>query len=195
MASYVGRNVKKHFEGHGEFTGTVVAFDAKDHKFPYLIRYADGDQEDVSENELLKCLLDSACGSTEEDKERTLGTKRKISGIFKNTGRKQADKPKKAKKVCGDQKASQAFDLKRSATFEVEKDTKDTTEGQAEASHDAEPKLVATHNAVVAVVPESDSLVEPASAFDSEEQMDEQQDEKEEGDVDYVAECTEQEEQ
>ena len=50
---YIGREVKKTFKSHGEFTGKVLDYDKKT---GFRIEYEDGDTEDVKETDLLKIL-------------------------------------------------------------------------------------------------------------------------------------------
>ena len=47
----VGRQVAKHFEGHGVFNGTITRVDKYVH-----VRYDDGDEEDLEEHEVDKGL-------------------------------------------------------------------------------------------------------------------------------------------
>ncbi|KAK3278153.1 hypothetical protein CYMTET_13892 [Cymbomonas tetramitiformis] len=58
MASFVGLKLKKDFDGHGAFEGEVVKYDKKDPQYPFQVRYIDGDQEDLSREELLTLLID-----------------------------------------------------------------------------------------------------------------------------------------
>lgn len=54
----IGRRVLKQFGAAKEkFSGTVVSVDEEQAVRSYLVRYEDGDEEDVVEDELLKCLL------------------------------------------------------------------------------------------------------------------------------------------
>ena len=58
---YVGAKVRRRFEGHGEYVGTVVSTtmggtDCR--KRLYHIQYEDGDEEDLSGSELAACILD-----------------------------------------------------------------------------------------------------------------------------------------
>lgn len=54
---YIGREVSKWFPGHGNFTGKVTSVDSGDRKYPYHVTYADGDEEDISEKELVTILV------------------------------------------------------------------------------------------------------------------------------------------
>ena len=42
----IGKHVKKHFHGHGDFIGTIVSYDAQTRW--YLIKWSDGDATDVT---------------------------------------------------------------------------------------------------------------------------------------------------
>lgn len=54
----IGRRVLKQFGAAKEkFCGTIVSVDEEQEARTYLVRYEDGDEEDVVEDELLKCLL------------------------------------------------------------------------------------------------------------------------------------------
>lgn len=54
----IGRRVLKQFGAAKEkFCGTIVSVDEEQAVRRYLVRYEDGDEEDVVEDELLKCLL------------------------------------------------------------------------------------------------------------------------------------------
>ena len=54
---YVGREVRKHFLGHGWFKGKVDEYDAEDEVRPFHVTFEDGDQEDLSEDKLKKILV------------------------------------------------------------------------------------------------------------------------------------------
>lgn len=66
MASFVGLKLKKEFEGHGAFEGEVVKFDKKDPLYPFQVKYIDGDQEDLSREELLQLLTDPVPAEEED---------------------------------------------------------------------------------------------------------------------------------
>ena len=60
---FIGLQFKKHFPGHGVFTGTVVRYDAASQFFS--VRYEDGDCEELSASELSPLLVrDAASGSS-----------------------------------------------------------------------------------------------------------------------------------
>ncbi|EFJ28659.1 hypothetical protein SELMODRAFT_441144 [Selaginella moellendorffii] len=75
-AELVGRSVRKYFQGHGYFGGTVVAYD-KSSKY-FRVKYADGDREEVELHELREILVD--CGSDSgAPPKRSRGRPRKIA--------------------------------------------------------------------------------------------------------------------
>merc|ERR1712151_1288137 len=51
----LGAKVLKKFEGYGEYEGTVINVPSKSYEY-YRIRYVDGDEEDMSDNEVRTCV-------------------------------------------------------------------------------------------------------------------------------------------
>ncbi len=84
----IGRRVLKQYGAAKEkFCGTIVSVDEEQAVRTYLVRYEDGDEEDVVEDELLKCLLkcnqpeplqrsnsSTSAGETSGNSERSYGS-------------------------------------------------------------------------------------------------------------------------
>jgi len=83
----IGMHVKKYFEGHGYFHGIVKA-----HKEEYFkIAYDDGDEEELTENEVLKII----CNGEEKRKDDVV--KKRKHSLSKNNTKRLAKR-----KVCRD---------------------------------------------------------------------------------------------
>lgn len=111
MSEYVGRKVLKTFPGHGKrkFAGKVASYNPSLKQYPWHVKYADGDEEDISLAELKKILADQPSGAGPPKARKTTPRAAKAPATQKATPTKRKqDKPADAGKRAPKRAAGEA---------------------------------------------------------------------------------------
>lgn len=90
----VGSKISKHFFDQGDFTGIIKQLPTSDHPY-YCVRYDDGDEEDLSENELQDLLFLSSQKKSDwlNRSDISIGSRAPKSGNFDSVDEQASEEP------------------------------------------------------------------------------------------------------